>query len=964
MGERPRRRWYVLLWLASVVTLTVVGTLLVRTQERRLWRDEAAKLEAIATLKARQIAAWRGERLGDAGMLVAQPYFAAACRRWLASPQAADKAVILERFQSLVQHYRYHDAWLVDREGRVRLSARGRDGELHPEAKAALRQALASGAPTLTDLHLGEGGLAHLGAVAPLPAHGGPSPGAVILQSDANQFLFPLIQAWPLPSRTAESLLVRREDGHILFLNELLHQRHTALHLRIPLRQDEVPAVRAVRGEVGPFAGRDYRGVEVLATWRAVPDSPWFLVAKVDREEAFAVARQQLRLLVGLLIALGAAGTALAVAAWQRAARAHLAERLALAHRLQASEARHAVTLMSIGDAVIATDREGRVELLNPVAERLTGWSQGEAAGRPLAEVFRIVNEATRQPVENPVARVLREGQVVGLANHTLLLARDGREIPIADAGAPIRAGDGQILGVVVNFRDQSDERAAQQALREREACIRSVLDNLPIGVAVNSVDPTVAFDYVNDAFCRHYRVSREVLRSPDAFWSAVYPDPAQRQEIRRRVREDCASGDLQRMCWEDVPLSRPGEPTTYISARNVPLPGGRLFLSLVWDVTERQQLQQKLLQAQKMEAIGRLAGGIAHDFNNLLQALLATVQTAQLKAGEDGRHRDTFATLEALARRGTDLARQLLLFARQQPGERQPVDLAALLREQAELLRWVLPENIQITLDSPAKGLLALGDPSQLAQVVTNLVVNARDAMPSGGTLTLRATAADGEVHLEVRDTGVGMSEEVRSRIFDPFFTTKPAGKGTGLGLAVVWGIVQDHGGRIQVDSTPGAGTAVRIALPAAWAADAAQAEVSNGDRLPVGGGERVLLVEDQGEARAALADILAELGYRVTAVASAEEAQRLPAEPAYQLLLTDYLLPGATGLELANTLQERWPDLQVVVMSGYAPDDVASTLLASGQRHFLQKPFDMKALAKAIRAALAPPATGDGAS
>jgi len=962
MEKRPRRRWYLLLWLAGVVTLAVVGTLLVRTQERRLWRDEVEKLEAIATLKANQIAAWRAERLGDAGMLMAQPYFAAACRRFLDSPTKEDHALILERFQSLARHYGYAGVWLVDREGRVRLSARGKGGELHPEAKAALQQALASGAPVLTDVHEGEDGEAHLSAVAPLPAESGPSPGAVILQSDANQYLFPLIQTWPLPSRTGESLLVRRKGGHVLFLNELLHQRHTALRLRVPLSQEELPSVRAVRGEAGPFAGRDYRGVEVLAAWRAIPNSPWFLVAKVDKEEAFAAARQQLRLLVGLLIALGAAGTALAAAAWQRAARTHLAERLTWAHRLQASEARHTVTLMSIGDAVIATDRQGRVELLNPVAERLTGWTQEEAAGRPLAEVFRIVNEETRQPVEDPVARVLQEGTVVGLANHTLLVARDGREIPIADAGAPIRAGDGEIIGVVLNFRDQTGERAAQKALQEKETFLRTVLDNLPVGVAVNSVHPTVAFDYVNDAFCRHYRVSREALSSPDAFWTAVYPDPAQREEIRRRVREDCASGDPQRMCWEEVPISRPGEPTTFISARNVPLADGNLMLSLVWDVTERRHLQQQLAQAQKLEAIGTLAGGIAHDFNNLLQAILATVQTAQLKREDGGLHRDTFATLEALARRGTDLARQLLLFARQQPSESQPVDLAGLLREQVELLRRLLPENIQVVLDCPAKGLPAAGDPSQLAQLITNLAVNARDAMPAGGILTLRAIAAGDEVHLEVRDTGVGMSEEVRARIFDPFFTTKPAGKGTGLGLAVVWGIVQNHGGRIEVESTPGAGTAVRVALPAASAAAAADAEVSSGDRLPVGSGARVLLVEDQAEARAALADMLAELGYEVTAAASAEEAQRLPAEPGYDLLLTDYLLPGASGLQLADALAQRWPGLKVVIMSGYAPDDVASTLLASGQRHFLQKPFDMTALARALHAALRTSAS-DGA-
>ncbi len=965
MQPRPRRRWYALFTLAGWTVLAAVGVVLVRTQERRLWQHQVDNLETIATLKAKQIAAWRGERLADAALLARSRSFGKVAATWLETGDRELAEAIRRHLANVAEVYGYADALLVDRQGRVRVRLHGQGGELQPEVKATVERALASGEPTLTELHLGENGEAHLGAVAPLPAAGGTSPGAFILQSNADQFLFPLIQTWPLPSRTAESFLVRREDGHVLFLNELRHEHHTALRLKLPMSQDDLPAVRAVRGESGPFAGRDYRGIEVLATWRAVPDSPWYLVAKVDRDEAFAEARQQLRLLVGLLVALGVTGAALVAAAFQRAARSHVQERLDLARRLQASEARHAVTLLSIGDAVVTTDREGRVELMNPVAERLTGWSQEEAAGRPLHEVFRIVNEQTRQPVEDPVGRVLRDGRVVGLANHTLLLARDGREIPVADSAAPIRAADGGILGVVLIFRDQSAERAAQKALQDREAFIRTVLDNLPVGVAVNSVDPTVAFSYFNEAFCRHYRVTAEALASPEGFWEAAYPDPVQRAEMRERVRADCDSGDPERMRWEEVAISRPGEPTTYISARNVPLPETSQMLSLVWDVTDHRRLEQQLAQAQRLEAIGTLAGGIAHDFNNLLQALLATVQTAHLKNPE-GPLRETLQEVEALVRRGADLTRQLLLFARSQPRSRRPVDLAGVLHEQAALLRRLLPETIQVAVEAPVSGLLVEGDASQLAQVVTNLAINARDAMPAGGTLTLRAAAANGEVHLEVRDTGVGMSEEVRARIFEPFFTTKPMGKGTGLGLAVVWGIVQGHGGRIEVDSAPGAGTAVRITLPSAAGAGAAEgvAVPSNGAHLPVGAGERVLVVEDEEEARTALAEMLTELGYEVTAVCSAEEAQRLPAEPPYHLLLTDYLLPGATGLDLAETLGRRWGELQVVIMSGYAPDDVAGALLASGQRHFLQKPFDMKALAKAIRAALNPAAPPGDAS
>lgn len=940
-----------LLALAGLLALTLVGTVLVRTQERRLWDAEAEKLQAIANLQANQIAAWRAERLADAGMITYSHNFGKFTGEWLEHGEAPVQEAIRHYFSNLAELQGYRDVLLIDRDGRVRLRVPREPGELHQECKSALEHALATGVPTLTDLHRGVDGTPLVSAVAPLPAEDGPSPGAVILQSDANQVFFPLIETWPIPSRTAESLLVQQQAGQVLVLHKLQGEPYAAL--RLPQDDKELPAVRAVRGESGPFVGRDERGVEVLAAWRAVPNSRWFLIAKVDREEALAAARRQLRQLVGLLFAVGVVGTLLISTAWERAARAHLSERLTLAQRLQASEARHAVTLLSIGDAIISTDREGRIELLNPVAERLTGWRRAEAAGRPLPEVFRIVNAETRAVVEDPVARVLREGEVVGLANHTLLLARDGREIPIADAGAPIRTDDGEIIGVVLNFRDQSEERAAKRALAERDAFIRKILDNLPVGVAVNSIEPHVEFTYVNDAFCRHYRITRDTLSRPDEFWIAAYPDPVQREEIRRRVREGLASGDPNRMHWENVPISRPGEPTTYISARTVPLPGSHEMISLVWDVTEQRRLEQQLAQAQMLEAIGTLAGGIAHDFNNLLQALLATVQTTQRQGG-DGKVGGALATIEALARRGADLTRQLLFFARRQPSQRQPVDLAKLLHEQAAWLGRLLPETIHLEVDSPSQGLVVDADASQLAQVVANLAINARDAMPGGGSLTLHAAAHGDDVLLEVRDTGVGMSEEVRQRIFDPFFTTKPLGKGTGLGLAMVWGIVQEHGGGIAVDSAAGAGTAVRVTLPAASVPMEPGDNVSSGDHLALGAGQRVLVVEDEPEARSALAELLVELGYAVTAAGSAEEALRLPAEPGFDVLLTDYLLPGASGLELAGELEKRWPDLQVVVMSGYTPDDVAGHLLASGRRHFLQKPFDMKALARAMRAAL----------
>ncbi len=292
--------------------------------------------------------------------------------------------------------------------------------------------------------------------------------GAVILVCDASQFLYPAIQSWPTPTKTAETLLVRRDGDHVLFLNDLRHQPDTALKLRIPLSRTDVPTVMAVLGHEGVVMGKDYRGVNVLSVILPVSGSPWYMVAKIDAAEVFAEWRFRSALILVLLMGLVGMMVLLGLVVRQQERKNQYRELYQSEFSLRASVERHSITLKAIGDAVIATDAVGRVELLNPVAEILTGWSNEEARGKLLGEVFHIVNEHTRAEVANPVTSVLKEGVVVGLANHTLLIARDGVERPIVDSGAPIRAEDGTLIGVVLVFRDQSVERRAQRLTQMR----------------------------------------------------------------------------------------------------------------------------------------------------------------------------------------------------------------------------------------------------------------------------------------------------------------------------------------------------------------------------------------------------------------------------------------------------------------------------------------------------------------
>ncbi|MHC1728385.1 MAG: PAS domain S-box protein [Syntrophobacteraceae bacterium] len=457
-------------WMKAALTLTFLALLLgggwfYRVQEQAMRQENEAALSAILRLKVGQIKAWREERLGDAAVLQENPLFVRETARFLADPRDENSVELRAFFSSLQKHEEYADVLLVDPDGRVRLSLRGQI-ELDSGHTSALATSLRGRKPEFLDLHTEEQDpTVHLSVVVPLFTGGGSAPGhigSVILVCDASRFLYPMILSWPTPTKTAETLLVRRDGGDVLFLNDLRHQPGTALKLRIPLSRTDVPAVMAALGREGVVMGKDYRGVEVVSSLLPVPDSPWYMVAKVDTAEVFAEWRFLSTIILSLLAGLMGMAVLFALVVRQREQKEHYRELYRSESALRKSAERHRITLEAIGDGVIATDDRGRVELLNPVAECLTGWNDEDARGKPLEEVFRIVSEQTRVAVENPVARVLREGMVVGLADHTLLIAKDGTERPIANSGAPIRADDETLTGVVLVFRDHSVERREQ----------------------------------------------------------------------------------------------------------------------------------------------------------------------------------------------------------------------------------------------------------------------------------------------------------------------------------------------------------------------------------------------------------------------------------------------------------------------------------------------------------------------
>ena len=435
--------------------------------------------------------------------------------------------------------YEYSDALLLDPDGNILVAVKDTPDPVDAATRRAIASAIASREAVFSDFFRSPDGIVYIDVAAVVRDTEGQPLAVAILRSNAETYLYPLIQSWPTPSRSAETLLVQRDGEEIVFLNELRHKAKTALSLREPLTRTNLPAVQAVLGKQGKFEGKDYRDVEVLADLLPIPGSPWFMVAKVDADEIFAEARYRasvIVVIVGSFILLAAAATAYVYRRRQARFFRDLYESERQQRKIQET---FRITLYSIGDAVITTDTGGRVREMNPVAETLTGWTEAEARGKPLEETFRIVNEETRAMAENPVNRVLREGAVVGLANHTLLIARDGTERPIADSAAPIRDENGSVIGVVLVFRDQTEERTAQGVLIESEERLRLALAAANQGLYDLNVQTGECI--VSPEYARMLGYDPTEFRETNAAWrERLHPDD--REEVYRTY-EDYVAG-------------------------------------------------------------------------------------------------------------------------------------------------------------------------------------------------------------------------------------------------------------------------------------------------------------------------------------------------------------------------------------------------------------------------------------
>ena len=618
-----------------------------------------------------------------------------------------------------------------------------------------------------------------------------------------------------------------------------------------------------------------------------------------------------------------------------------------LQRALTAHEARLRLIVANIPIILWTIDRQGRFTLSEGRGLSAIGLSPGEVVGRTVYEVYGDIPE------------------IIDAADRALA----GESVPVTTrvAGrsfecwyAPLRASTGKLEGAIGVAADITARESAQAAVRESEARYRELVQHATHGIYRSTVDGH--FVAVNAALVQMlgYGSEEELLRLPIA---ALYQDPGDRQRLIDRFK------DSERIEGVDVEWKRQdGLPLTVrLSGRATCSDEGvrEGYDMLVEDITTRRELERQLQHALKMEAIGRLAGGVAHDFNNVLTAILGYGELVLQDLPEDDPRRADVAEILSTAQRGGALTRQLLIFGRRHVSRPRIVDLSDVVTRAHRLLTRVLGEDITVTIGLCAPPLPVRIDVTQLEQVILNLAINARDAMPHGGQLTIvterhECESEPGEVagggptaRLTITDTGCGMSPEVQARAFDPFFTTKPPGKGTGLGLSTAHGIVAESGGTIMVESAPECGATFRIALPiATGTVEALEETVAS--QVFVQGFETVLLVEDDAGVRATASSILHRHGYTVFEAHDAAEALRLAdGGTRIDLLLTDVVMPGPSGIELAERLTQGLPRLRVVLMSGYHDRGSAPAAYPAGWL-MIEKPFMPATLLRAVREVL----------
>ena len=629
--------------------------------------------------------------------------------------------------------------------------------------------------------------------------------------------------------------------------------------------------------------------------------------------------------------------------------------------KLRHSQQRFRELFENSPDAIFVEDLQGNILDANATACTLHGISREQLLGKN--SIQELVPPGYRAAALADFHK-LASGELSRLESESL--CADGRLVPVEIR--VVRVEFEARPALLFHVRDVTERHAAEMALRGSETLFRSVWENSVDGMRLT--DENGSLVAMNSAFCRLVGLAQEQLEGRP--FTVIYESKADLEKVMRNYRENFQAGRIREKAEAQIVLHDGRQVVLEVTDSYVHSGGKpRLLLSLFRDVTMQKRLEDQLRQSQKMEAIGQLAGGVAHDFNNILTIILGHATLLTMGAALDSKALASANQIKQAAERAAGLTRQLLAFGRKQIVNPRPLDLNRVVGGMKEMLARLLGEDIALELDFSGEPTVIEADPTMLEQILLNLAVNSRDAMPRGGRLSLRLSHCDVDashlrksieatpgryVCLSHTDTGSGIPPENLTRIFEPFFTTKELGKGTGLGLATVYGIVKQHKGWIEVESAVNQGTTFHIYLPAT-AAKIPTPEETETQFRSLGGDETVLVVEDERDLRDIVTRTLNRHGYRVFQAVDAHNALQIWGEYKSQidLVFTDVIMPGGmNGRELAEKLWIEKPGQKVIFSTGYGAEALGKDFKLDPGLNYLQKPYLPNSLARIVRRCL----------
>jgi PAS domain S-box-containing protein len=843
-GFLSKKSNVLLLVVIFSVLIILMGYFFYLDEEKTLRQNINKQLKSVTDLKAKQVSDWFVDEMHDAEVIAQNVFITSLIEKYISDKSFESHRSVEKFIKSLEIEHGYGHILVFSKNIELLASTNKNISLADDNLREHVVKAIQGKNTISTDLYYcNTHKIIHIDFIAPVLNKDKNSIGAIVFNLNPHDYLYPTIEAWPIDKEHSQTLLIKREKEHVAICNPLPDSVNLKLDHRTSLSKKHLPQVKAVLGYEGFIDGEDYRGIPILAYSKKVTSSNWFLISRIDKSvlnNSLIKKGANISVYVIMIIIMLTTALAFIYSFRQR----NIYRKLFTQERaLRQYQEEFKTILYSIGDGVITTDKSGNVRQLNHTAADLIGIKEKDAEGKPLTDVFRIINEYTRETVESPVHKVLKEGVVVGLANHTLLLSFDGKEIPIADSGAPIRDENGNISGVVLVFRDQTEERNYQRNLQlnkdhlEEEVIkrtdelkrqynyLRNLIDTIPNPIFLKNAK----FEYVdvNKAFEKFFHIKREEIIGRRA--ESLY---VKNLSILTKQYEERLLKDPALFSYETLYIGE--EKNTPVLINIVSFGDEKVnvegITGLIIDISLQKELETKLRSAyEKEKNINEMKTNfiatVSHEFRTPLTTILGSVELLEryaepLADEKISRHiKKIHDSIEYM----TGLTDDVLSISRSDRGkiklEKTNVEINNLIEKLVEDCKAYCKNDQKINLVTSLDHDVINVDPKLITQILNNLIVNSiKYSNPNSEiNVTVKFDKLDDQLLLNVKDNGSGIAKEEIEHIFEPFFRAKNSKNisGSGLGLSIVKRSVELHNGKIEVKSEPFVGTEFNVIIP-----------------------------------------------------------------------------------------------------------------------------------------------------